>query len=491
MINKFLVLLTLVLTAAVSGNSLEKESRPPPQELESVLKVSQILDNLRGDANLVWSGYDIEKKPLVITFDNGHLYAFNLTHPSAFWHAVKLENKTVLYSSTDHWNAMQAHMHPEFPIDGQNAYVFDLDLMKGNPVLPFLVLVHERFHQHQFGHFKKTTQPDAYKDHLNSENIALMQLEERVLIEFTKAAPWDKKEIIKDFMAVNSTRRNLLDPSSLAWEYDQQRMEGLADYVSIKLFDEVGIFPEFYGYPHLTFLLEGYINDQNVAERAMKWRHYGVGAAIGFALDFLQVPDWKQQVENQGFSQVELLEKVLQLSKDECAQRLEKVKRTHHFAELQSLAKKSLKKYQKKIAKAVSQYQSLDGIAVTLEKPSGQPVAGGGNSLAMYQLADGTMLSLDDTSRSATEDHFWQLEFNRLPVLFQKKEGVREFKIETDADIVLDGEHYNLQDLIKEGVSKAFHTIAWECKMSRFFSEQHPGKLIATQGKVSILYESI
>lgn len=464
-----------------------EQEKPLPQELESMQIVVQMLDALTGDTeNPVWPGYDLALQPLVLTFENGHIYGLNLREKGDNWQAIKLETKEIFYSPIDHWGVTQAHMHPEFPIDDQKAYVFRMDLIKDD-MMPFLVLIHERFHHHQFEAFTPSTPSEGYLDHLNVDNIALMQLEERLLIDFLLAEKDQKEEIIKDFFAVNKTRQQLLEPSSLNWERDQQRMEGLADYVSVKLFDEKPILPGFNGELYLFSLLKSYVNDENVAERAMKWRHYGVGATMGYALDFLKADDWKQKIATQGIGQFEIMEKTLQLSPEEIQKRVKKAKQAYQFNNLKQIAATSLSKYQKEIASAYRQYEEIEGVPVILSQPTGQSISGGGSSIATYQLADGSMLSIDDVSSASSRDHMWQLEFNRLPILFQKKGGLREFKVEEDLEVTIDQDKCSLQDLLKSESELSFHTIQWEGKEGRFMCE-HPGKLVAKEGKVSIIF---
>lgn len=480
-----------LLSLLIATTASAYQQPPTQQEMQSIKKVGQILDNLRGDTEMVWPEYEFAKSPLVITFDNGHLYGFNVKNEKHLWDELKVDQRTVLYSDVDHWGALSANMHPAFPIGDQKAYVFRLDLMKKNPVTPFLVLVHERFHQFQFGHFKLPNNGNfgPYEDQMNLENIALMQLEERILLDFLKAPDAEKKDILKDFVAVNTTRRHQISPSSQAWEYDQERMEGLADYVSIKFFDDESILPEFRGQPHLMMLLNGYIRDENFAERAIKWRHYGIGATLGYALDYLQAPHWKQRVEKEALSQVEILERILKLSQNDINTRLTRIKEAYGYTEIRNNAEISMNKYGDKIDHAMNTYDEMDGVEVFLTRPPGQAVAGGGRSQGNYQLPDGSMMAVNDTSSSATEDHQWKIDFKGIPVMFQRGDA-RLFKIEKEIAIYLDGRYLRLQDLLKTGFNQTFNSIKLEGAMAQFASESHSGRLeITKDGKMAILFD--
>jgi hypothetical protein len=491
LITSILSILASSFAFSLHASPIQKHERPSREEMESVSTITKIIENVKGEERL-WPGYDFTKEPLVITFDNGHVYGFHLKSNDSAWKPLTVNQQTVLYSSIDLWEASEAHMNPQFPIGDQKAYVFHLDAMKGNPFLPFLVLVHERFHQHQFSHFDKfNVELDAYQDDANVENIALMLLEEHILSDFLKALPSEKKEILRDFMAVSKTRRGLISTSSDAWELFQQRMEGLADYASIKLFDNTTILPRFDGSEYIANTLQSYINDKNVAEIAMKWRHYGVGSALGYALDCMQVPGWKEKLEKKGLSQIELLEQCIKLSNEEITARLEKVKQNYNYSELHNNAEKSLKEHQNEIASGFEKFNSQEGICINVSRPPGLVVAGAGNSQVTYQLSDGSMMLLSDTSQAITTDHLWRLEFNNIPVLFQKKGGFHEFKVETNLEIKLDEKNYNLQDIANQGVTKSFNSIAFEGRRGRFASEKHPGTIFSKDSKVFILFDDI
>ncbi len=171
-----------------------------------------------------------------------------------------------------------------------------------------MFLVHERFHVYQIQYFESEKSSGqevegemAYPESENSENIALMQLEELVLLDFMKAldgnAHAEATAQLKTFIAINKQRRKLLSHSSLVWEARQQIVEGLADYAAAKNLDVFAYFGERTGQKHILNTMQRYAQDDDINERAPKWRHYGVGASLGYALDFLNVNHWKKNVE--------------------------------------------------------------------------------------------------------------------------------------------------------------------------------------------------
>lgn len=471
-------------------------SKISSQEMEMIKQVTETVSALQQDkTGGVWPGYDLSTSPMVLTFNNGHLYAFNLKHPDSDWQQLSIGNTTVFFSDHDHWNIGGIHMHPEFPIDDEKAFVFHFDMMQADPYLPFLVLVHERFHQHQFQHFAhdETTYKDGYKDHLNADNLALMQLEELILVDYLRiqgtsnADTQNKMDVLKQFLAVHQARRAVMQPSSIHWEQLQQSMEGLADYVSAKMYDVNRILPGFYGEVHLLHIVQGYADDESISDRAIKWRHYGVGATIGFALDNLKVKGWKQQVQEHNVALDDLLAKALTLSDSEASQLVQKAKQKYVFKSIREKVVTQLTAYQNELASHLNNYQGIEGICVKLGRPN-ISTSGGGSNRHLYYLADGSTLALEESSVNASMDNLWNVTFRDVPFVFQNNSGEREFKVEKDLVVKLDGETFRLKDLVAVGSEKSFSSISWEGRGTNFDSEHYSGKLVVQDGKVSILY---
>lgn len=471
----------------------------PLQELESVKTIAQIITALHEEqASQVWPGYDLTTSPLIITFDNGHLYAFNLKSTSHAWQKLTVEKMNVLYTDKDQWDLSDVPMNPQFEIEGQTAFVFRLDVMQLDPYLPFLVLVHERFHQYQFTHFRdKHSDPDGYLDHLNPENLALMQIEELLLANFLKSygnstedpqPKLDKLECLKNFVAVHTARGALMHSSSIQWEQNQQRMEGMADYVSMKTFDVFHLLPGFDSQTNLLTTIQGYADNDNVSDRVIKWRHYGVGAALGYALDFIHVNNWKEQVEVHGRPLDDLLSQSIVLSDEELAVRVKQVKKVYGYDRLLVSVQKHLTAYQNEIADHVKQFQLLEGVTVTLDSPLGVPLSGGGYDQHLYYMADGSMLSIENTSTNITRDNLWKICFEKTPFIFQGSAGEREFKVESGLQIIMDGQSYSMTDLVKTKNKKKFTSISWKGERSEFSCVQHKGVLESYQGKIFIRF---
>ncbi len=451
-------------------------SNPPEQELAALSVIAQAVNT-----KPIWPAYDLASDPTIITFKNGHVYALNLNSSDSAWTTLDLGNTKVQYSEKDLWNVTSAPMMANFPIEHHEAFVFQIDLMQQEGTLPYLVFVHERFHRHQFRHFVNNLHgPTHYEDHLNVENLALLQLEEKILKDYLLT---QDKDILRDFMAVNKTRRNLMHKASVMHELDQQKMEGLADYVSVKLFDEYRIQPKFNGREHLMKTLETYIKNDHLSERAMKWRHYGVGATLGYALDDLQVTGWKEKVQQEGAYQVLLLEEQLALSQAEIEERLAQVKAAYDYQAISSSTQSKIENYNQYLLSLEKDYESLPGISLTVGQAKRSGQTGGGTTAGIIYLSDGSALSIGDDSFAASLDNQWRLRLNKIPYVYQGRGGEKTFKVEEELVIYLDNKAHTLKDI--KG-TLAFHTLSWKGKQTEFISEEIPGQISLQDNRVVI-----
>jgi hypothetical protein len=467
-----------------------------PNEQATVVQVSRILQAFdRGEVDQIWPGYRITLVPTILTFHNGHIYAFHLQSEDPCWKTWNIEGQRVLFSDQDKWGLLETPLHPKFPIEGREAYVICMDMISPVSHLPYLVFVHERFHRHQLDMFQEISEEQGpYLDHLKHENLALMQLEERILHDFLQSLQdprisfEHKKEYLKLYVAVNKARRGLLQESSVAWELHQQKMEGLADYVSVKTFDVFPVLSGFNGTTYLCQLLGRYAEDNQISDRAIKWRHYGVGAGLGYALDFLNVSNWKEKVEKEGATQTLLLEESIGLTDGEVKENLVQAKHFYNFDHIQKSVTATVNEYENAVEHFLQEFHEMDGVTVSIAKPAHLAISGGGVASHTFFLANGSTMVLDDSSVSTTSDQQWKMKLEDIPLVFQNHKGAKEFKAEKELVIHLDGENYSLQELLEKKIQKAFHTITWKGKTSEFSSEGHPGTISVRDGKVSIMY---
>lgn len=460
-----------------------------PQEKKILEVVVKILNSSHSSRQAeMWPGYDLTESPVIITFSTGHVYAFNLKSANPDWQKINIDGTKVLFSQTDHWGLTKTAFNPQFPLEGQQVYVFNLDQASKNAVKPFQILVHERFHRHEFDHFAKT-KSGHYEDHLNVENLALGKLEETALGDFMKAKGDSAQQMqyLRDFIAINSTRRALIKSCSQIWEDHQQIMEGLADYVSYRILDAFDIIKEFDGHRELGLLLDFEAANPDYSDHAIKWRHYGIGNSLGYALDFLKVPHWKERVENEGTSLAQLLDESIKLSPEEIEVRMEQCKVLYDWENILEMVEGSVHQFEEEVSGYIKDYQKMEGVVLEVGRPKAG-VSGSGSNERMLYLEDGTTLSLKDTLASTSEDNLWRLNLEAIPYVFKKSRGALEFKVESETEIILDQQRFKLKDLLAGNLQKPFKSIELQGKACRLISEKHPGVLIIQNGKVRIIY---
>lgn len=497
MIIRCFVFVLIFVLSSVQGWTFQenRESFSNQKEQRSIQIIAKIIEASNSKkADLVWPGYQIGSLPTIITFENGHVYAFNLNSSDPAWQQISINGYQVLFAEKDKWGATKTPLQTKFPIENQIAFVFCLDMIKMDPYLPFMVFVHERFHAYQFDHFtEKEAKEENYLDHLNVENLALMQLEEKILADFLKIKGSTNNEIesktslLRDFVAVNKTRSQFMNRVSVDMEKDQQIMEGLADYVSIKMFDVFPLLPQFEGRKRLLHTMEQYSRDPDISQRALKWRHYGVGATLGYALDHLKLLNWKKQVEEQRISPLELLEINLNLNDKEITSRLANVKTAYGYEKIKQQVQKTINTYEQNLAQIIQNYNQSSGIPITIEKPADLIINGGGYVKQMLYMADSSTLSLDDTSFSTTTDNLWKLQLKNVPVVFQQKSGHKKFKINKTTNFEIDQKSIKIEEFFRKGQNQSFETISFKDEKCEFESS-HSGNLKIMNGELAIIF---
>lgn len=444
------------------------------------------------EGKAIWPEYNPNEQPLIITFDNGHIYAFNLNSHNPAWETLNIFDKNIKYSEKDNWEVAHIQLQADYPIDGIPAFVFHIDLVKENPIAPFLILLHERFHVHQRAHFAfSKNNSTEYVDHFDAENLVLMHIEEMILADFMNSqldetkSHFHKAAVLNDLIAVNQMRKRLLKPSSIAWENTQQKIEGLADYVSIQSFGQFPFVKGFNSTSHILGLLQESTMNEEILERTVKWRHYSVGAALGCALDFLEVPDWKIRISNEKISQMEILEEQIHLSEEEIAARMEKIKSRYSYESIKNQLESSINHYQDEIANLMDEFHTLKGVKVEFGKPKNLHASGGGSALYVYYLDDGSTLSLADTSNHTAANGKWNVQLEGAPMILKRADGSISIKLEPDAEVEIDGEKHRLAILAAKEGEYSFQKLIIKGNHSEFTSTL-PGRVVIKEGSVLV-----
>lgn len=432
--------------------------------------------------NLVWPGFDLQKTPSVVHFESGNLYAFNLELEKGS--LLSDSNPLISFSTDDLWGIKEKKMQPNFPIGDQHAFIFGINSNILDVERPILTFVHERFHLHQFEAFHRPEERFArYMDEWNETNQVLIGVENWLLTEFLKEK---RIESLKDFVAISLYRREIIEVPTHAWENLQQRMEGLADYVSFKTFE---IYPILESFDAARYILESRENklsgESSILTDAIKSRHYFVGATIGFALDFCEVQGWKEEAEK-GVPLQLLLAQAFNLSDTEIDQRINRLQASIDYAQIQHDVLGVLAYEKEKIQSSIEAYQAVEGIVVGLAVPR-KPISGGGDVQQRCYIGKGITMNIRDTSISTSQDQDWQISFKKIPYMVEDQRGVRTFKLSPQTALKIDEAMIDLHMLQQEDRVISFNSLEWDDNHSAFACTL-PGKLHIKEGKVFIQF---
>ena len=208
------------------------------------------------------------------------------------------------------------------------------------------------------------------------------------------------------------------------------------------------------------------------------------GTSIGYALDFLQVANWKKDVEHNISLQL-LLDNNLEVSNSEAESLIQKAEQKYNFSKLQKEIKDKIDAYKNMLQSHKERFKTLPGIVLNVQTPPDSGLSAGGHSRGVYSLADGSMLSVEDTSKTSSADNRWTLELRSIPYLFQTNDGFRRFKVEMqDLELILDGKLCSIYDVN----GKSFSHLTLRSKSCSFKSTHNQGIVTLRDGELNITY---
>lgn len=303
----------------------------------------------------VWPGYSVFGQP-VLLYEAG-LRSFLIAHP----------NPPAGYNAV--FSSPQAVFEKQGAISDLNfAFQFHRQVGKvdtfayryqpgGKPEWDVHTIVHERFHVYQETGFaapqygQRASEPDA-------GDLALAALEQRALKSALQAAaPAESARFARQFLAVRAERYARL-PDSSAVETDQERMEGMAQYIEENLMARPDVAPVPGDViPLITRRLDRFptIDDME------KGRYYGTGAAQGLLLDRAGHAGWKELV-SAGAAPHDLLALSYPVSSGTGQALLVEAKAEHGYADLLRTGTQVAADFQALKAGAVSDYENSPGI---------------------------------------------------------------------------------------------------------------------------------
>lgn len=452
---KRLLLFLLLFTAQLSAKDLTQDT------------VSTFIQAAKVSDQHTWVNYQLQKHPTILVFPNGLIYAIHFTPQSKEWTAETIEGTPVWKANQDKWNLRQMGMVSNFPIEGQNGFIFPVQ--EEDPEKTIRIVVHEQFHDYQARYFADQDvgiPPEEAYTH--PEVLALIVIEDQILRAYADQG-LKSSELLQDYLVVNDARLAKQGPVVRRWEAQQQRMEGLAEYVSQCCFNRMGSPMR----NELVYSLGASINEPELHTHALFGRHYGIGAILAHALDALQVANWKQQVQ-EGRPLVDLVR--ASLSKPD-GDRLAAIKTRYHYNHLIEQAKQNIERQQAEADELNKRFRDIEGVVLSVELPPDTGCSGSGMSMKSVVLKDGTKLIVGDQSISTTPDQKWRIQLDQIPIHYLTSTGGRILKVPPRMVLTIDGKPVAVQELFNAKQERGFTTLSWKEQHSEFHSEGLSGKI--------------
>lgn len=475
-----LFIIILLFSFPCNSSALEK------RYMEIMVATAQSFEREGGDS--IWPRFQPFSQPVVFHFNNGHVYAFGLNSRSPFWEKLAINQFPILFCRQ--YPKTLAPLHPSFPIENQRAFVFSMDHADDSSVLPLLTFIHERFHIHQFINFAKEKIAEGLdSDDQSIEQLALMELENLLLANYLKAeGTRDKKHLLKDYLAVSESRRNTLHPAALNWEDHQQKMEGLADYVSVKTFESFPIFQHFDAAQALLEMRNKKITG-SVRQDALKDRHYFIGAVLALALDECQIPYWKMRIENEKISLQSLLKPALFMDQFEIDARTANVKSQYDWIAIQKSLSAALNLEKREGELVLAEFEKQEGVLVRMGLPRGRMSAGGTHEKSC-PVGQGRKVMLKDASVARSLDESWKLTFNEIPILLENQKGARSFKLDPGVILDMDGKKLSIKDLLNNHreAEISFSAVSFQADDCSLESKR-PGKIMIQNNALTFIFD--
>lgn len=441
------------LDASFSCNG---EDHLEKQEMETIALTFQGF--AREGSEAIWPQFDLLDRPTLFHFSHGHVYAYGLKSPSHFWEKKIIQQLPLLFTSQ--FSGSLPLLHPAYLLENERAFLIGLDHGRDGSFIPLLTFIHERFHITQFECFDKERVVEAdLSDYDNIEILALMEMEHILLTSFLQADDAKiKRNHLEDYVAMSHYRRQLLHSATLCWENHQQKMEGLADYVSVKTFEVFPFIPHFKAEDVLIEMRQKKHQGIVTTQDALKSRHYFVGAVLGRALDFCEVQKWKEWIQRRNISLQEILESVLKIDEQDLKERFFQLKESLGWKKIVLDIEENVYKEKKIHEEVMHSFIEREGVLIEMGTPSG-PMSSGGSHQKKYQI-DRQMVLMHDVSFATTQDQMWTLRFMAIPMIVEQLNGDRIFKLEGQTHLMLDGQIFSLEELVKNDQKEfKFHSL--------------------------------
>lgn len=308
----------------------------------------------------VWPGYAVLGQPLLVYEADQRSYLIGHPNPPPGYNISQTSPKTV-YEKAGAIPDLQFTFQFHRQVNGVDTFAYRHET-GSNAESDVHTIVHERFHVHQEDAFKRVHKPRRTSE-VDAEDLTLAGLEQALLKDAINASdPLTASDYARQYLAVRAERYRL-HPDCKGQEDDEERFEGMAEYVETGLLERQGLLLKRGPVVEYSIKLARFpeIDDMD------KGRYYGTGAAQGLLLDRAGPKDWKQRVQG-GTGPHDVLALTYPIKGTEAAL-LAKAKSRSDYAALSQLGTKKAAEFQQQKAQAIAEYAAQKGREWTIEVP--------------------------------------------------------------------------------------------------------------------------
>jgi hypothetical protein len=417
----------------------------------------------------VWPLFSLLSYPAIFHFKNGHLYGFGFKQPLSYWKTKIAHPIPVLFKSDPQEPLLQVTLDPFYLIEEKPAFVFGLIHEEDFDFKHLLLFIQEKFRVFQSTMFKPEQKQKVKKsDYQNTSQLAWIELENRLLTRALETPlAEERRSFLKDYLAVNQKRRQQLSRESIQTEDSQQRMEGLAAYVSLRSYQIFPAMPQFdFEKMVLKLRAQTLIKQPTLPYDAMEKRHVFVGTVLGWALDLYAQPNWKYAIQYRQFTLQQLLERALTISLPEREKRLDYLKNQEEWRTLQQQIQWQLEKEKMNDQRVMELFDQKEGYIVWLGLPS-IPTYTKGYQRQLSQVHHLKVLK-EVTLLCTTHNSLWRLSLKNAPLCIEEQTGERAFKVPLGLKLVVDGQELTFKTMQQLPQPILFRTLTWKNSLCDF-----------------------
>lgn len=451
------------------------------KELDFVNEIANAIQHANDHPD-VWPGFNISSTPSIVYFSNLHNYAYDFLPINANWKQIQRQGKPIFFLEKDEYGINNQPWGYGVLIDNQQSYLFHyMDILDLNANRH--IFLHERFHMYQLEAFPREfllymTQPYTGFNHI--ENVKLSYLEIKVLNNYLLNSNIDS---LKDYVAINQYRENLIGVESSQYEQGKEMMEGLADYYAYTVAnkdDESRKISMIKSYQNVCSL-------ENVIKCEMHQRYYFTGAVVGVALDQLAINGWKEKMIKDRISIRGQLYRALPMNEAQIKKRIESAKIRYHYEELTKPIEQELISFQVELKNKQDTYSQMDGVILNIKKTPCN-LFGQIKSEKEYFISSNTLFNTNVVGNSSCQDGSIKVNYLHLPFVFESDEYKNEFKIASDTKITINGITTSAKEFLEAGRSVKFDSLSIANQMVTIESKGRHGDLNVEANKISLKY---